>query len=98
MRGPGVRRSAFLSSKFFESRIPNPESRVPDPESRIPSPESRVPSPGSRFDRQLRADDRAQPSLLRGLMKTWCAVDSIGIEQCERWITQRCRTLDERFG
>jgi hypothetical protein len=31
-------------------------------------------------------------------MKAWRAVDTIGIEECERWIAERRRTLDERFG
>jgi hypothetical protein len=31
-------------------------------------------------------------------MKARGAVDTIGVEQCERWITERGRTLDERFG
>jgi hypothetical protein len=50
------------------------------------------------FDRQLRPDDRAESRLLRGFVKTRSAVDTVGIEECERGIAERRRTLDERFG
>ena len=50
------------------------------------------------INRQLRADDRFQPSLLRGLMKPWRAVHPVGVEQRERGITERRGALDERLG
>ena len=49
-------------------------------------------------DRQLRADDGAQPGLLRGLMKPRRAVHAVGIEQRQRRIAERGRALDERLG
>jgi hypothetical protein len=78
----GIRGSAFLSSKLFES----------------PSPEFWIPDPRPRFDRQLSADDRAQPCLFRRFMKTRRSVHTIGIEERQCRIAERRRTLDERFG
>ena len=48
--------------------------------------------------RQLRPDDRLQPRLLCGFMKSWRAVDAIRDEQRERGIAERRGTLNERFG
>ena len=48
-------------------------------------------------DRQLRADKRPQPGALRRLVKSWRAVHTISIEQRQRRISKRSRTLDERF-
>ena len=67
-------------------------------DSRFAVLECRIPSPESRVDRELRPDDRLEPRLLRGFMKSRRAVDAIGIEQRERGIAKRRRALDERFG
>jgi hypothetical protein len=50
------------------------------------------------LDGQLRSDDGVQASLLRGFMEARGAVDAISVEQRERWIAERRRALDERFG
>ena len=47
--------------------------------------------------RQLRADDRLEPRLLRGEMKARRAVDAVAIEQRQRRIAQRRRPIDERL-
>ena len=50
------------------------------------------------FDRQLRADDRLQAGLARGLMEAGRSVDAVGIEQRQRGVAKRRGALDERFG
>jgi hypothetical protein len=47
-------------------------------------------------DRQFRTDQRAQAGGFGGLIKPRQSVDAVAIEQRQRGIAQRCRSLDER--
>ena len=50
------------------------------------------------FDRQLRADERLDAGGERRFMKTRRAGDAVAIEQRDRRIAERRRSIDERFG
>ncbi len=76
--------------RLDEHRQP-PETRRPPPSA---CPVRRLP----RRDRQFAPDDRRDPGRRRRLMKPRRAVDSVAIEQRERWIVERGRTVDERLG
>jgi hypothetical protein len=52
----------------------------------------------ARFDRQFRANQRADPGGERRLMKTRRAGDAIAIEQRDRRIAEHRRSIDEHFG
>jgi hypothetical protein len=54
--------------------------------------------PPATVDRELCANDGFEPCLLRRLMESRRAVHAIGIEQRNRRIAERRRTVDECFG
>lgn len=59
--------------------------------------ETRVPRPEARIDRQLRADNRAEPGLLCRFVEARRAVYAIRIEQCQRRIPECRGPFDESF-
>jgi hypothetical protein len=69
-----------------------PRSVVGDPRPAIPGARR-----NRRRDRELGADDGAQPGALRRLVKARRPVDAVGIEQRDRRIAERRGALDERF-
>src|SRR5215203_5266881 len=52
----------------------------------------------ARSDRQLGTDDRTDPGLPGGAVEPGGAINAVGVQQRQRRIAQRRRTLDQCFG